>query len=89
MRKSKRLLPIILVSSISVGCAVSPVAHPDLTYPDEPDLPKFTRALLDCGNHNPATLKLCTHIVKREATLTDHIDTLEVLIDLHNSILKK
>lgn len=88
MRQSRRLLPIILVSSINLGCATTQVEHPALAYPAEPELALFTRDLLDCGNHNPSTLPLCKHIVEREATLHDHIDTLEVLIDLHNTILE-
>lgn len=72
-----------------MGCATTTKTHhPELFYPTKPQLPHFSREMLDCGQHNPATLSLCLRIKEREAVLSDHIYVLEQLIDLHNELLR-
>ena len=85
-RLSKMSLAISMISLSS--CVTSPVQlHPELTVPATPDLPKFTRTMLNCGYHNPNTLNLCKRIKQREAYLLDHIETLNLLIEVHNTEL--
>lgn len=83
-----KLLTIILTIFIVSGCCSKPItAHPDLLIPSTPQVPKFTREMLDCGNHNPSLLPLCLRIKEREVILRDHIETLEILVKEHNNAL--
>lgn len=84
----KKLLKMSLASFMISGCTTVATNHPELITPLQPDLPKFTRQMVDCGHHNPATLALCVQIKRREAVLLDHIETVEQLIGVHNNELK-
>ncbi len=87
----KHLKTILVITTIMISsCATVPPqpTHPELMFPTEPDLPKFTRAMLDCGNHNQEDLPLCIRIKEREETLRYYIGTLQDLINTHNSALQ-
>lgn len=86
MRSIMTLVIFIVVTS---GCASQPefATHPNLAIPPQPALPKFTRAMLDCGQHNPSALPLCKRIKEREVVLQDYSDTLIILIKEHNEFL--
>lgn len=81
---------ILTIFTISLwGCMPPPpvaVRHPDLRIPVMPPLPKFTRDMIDCGN-DPLVLELCIKIKEREVTLKDHIETIELIINVHNQTL--
>jgi len=84
---------ILTVSTISlIGCtkANQPVlvAHPDLVIPVKPELPKYNREMINCGR-DLFVLDLCRRILLRETVLSDHIETLEELIDDHNLLLSE
>ncbi len=88
-------LTIFTISLFSCANAETPtVRHPELITPITPPLPKFTRDMINCGYErdtgelrDPLVLDLCLRIKEREAVLDDHIDALEGLIELHNSVL--
>jgi hypothetical protein len=80
-----------------LGCAnaeIPIVSHPELITPIAPELPKFSRKMINCGFdketgelRDASVLDLCIRIKQREIILEDHILILEELIDLHNDIL--
>ena len=83
---------ILTISTINfIGCAKATplfvISHPDLVTPNTPDLPKYTRKMVNCGKDD-SVLDLCNRILLRETTLKDHIETLEDLIGDHNRLLK-
>jgi hypothetical protein len=88
-------LTIFTISLLSCAQAeIKAVRHPELITPITPSLPKFTRDMINCGYdrgtgelRDASVFDLCLRIKEREAVLDDHIDTLERLIDLHNTIL--
>jgi hypothetical protein len=83
----KALATIFLISMVMISsCASVPSQpqHPILIIPTTPELPKFSRDMLDCGQHNPDDLPLCIRIKEREETLRYHIETLETLVNIHN-----
>jgi hypothetical protein len=87
----KALIMSLLISMgiMISGCQSQPVlpAHPALDIPHEPDLPHFTREMVDCGNAK--NLELCKRIKLRELVLQDYIDTLVILIIEHNKLLRE
>lgn len=81
---------IFLIFTINLSACVNPTVvnyrHPDLHIPLTPDLPKFSRDLINCGQDD-SVLDLCIRIKQREETLRDHIQTIELLINSHNYTL--
>ena len=83
MKQSIMIFLTFITILISSCASVVPItSHPELAFPSEPDLPKFTREMLDCGKAEK--LELCVRIREREETLRYHIITLETLITTHN-----
>ena len=85
-----RLITILVLCLVTTACGTTRVEyvsfpHPKLYVPAQPTLPNFQRSELDCSQHKP----VCKRIVEREALLKEHIKTLEILIQLHNSSLEQ
>ena len=84
------IFTIFTILTISLaGCMPPPqgiTRHPELRVPVTPPLPKFTRAMIDCGN-DALVYALCIRIKEREITLKDHIETIQLIIRVHNQTL--
>lgn len=90
MKLVKASLTIFISSLLLFGCTqrIPPKEcyHPNLRVIDIPELPRFTRAMIDCGNDS-LVLDLCLKIKEREIILHDHIETMEIMIEMHNNSL--